>query len=124
MKLSILVLACLFGLLCTPTAARAEGDRLKGRDIAFKHCARCHVVGDQNRFGGIDSTPSFEWLANRRPDYLERVQSFYERRPHPAFIRVEGVPTWTELPAYATEITITVRDVDGLVAYFKTLRKK
>lgn len=101
--------------------ASAEGDAEEGQRLSEQHCARCHVVGDFNRYGGIDSTPSFQTLA-RRDDWLSRFGSFYERRPHPAFVRVEGVETWTDLPAFVQEIQFTSEDVDHIVAFIEVLK--
>lgn len=108
-------------LLLSSTQPRAGGDVEKGRKIAITHCARCHVVGDYNRFGGIDSTPSFQILA-RRADMEERLRTFYERCPHPAFVTVPGVPKWSELPPYATPFTVRRDEIDHLVAFVKTLK--
>jgi mono/diheme cytochrome c family protein len=55
----------LFGFAAGP---RAEGNPQKGREVSVTHCARCHVVGDHNPYGGIGSTPSFQLLA-RMDDY-------------------------------------------------------
>ncbi len=107
--------------LAAISGARAEGDPRKGRELAIKYCARCHVVGDHNPMGGIGSTPSFQLLAKRRPDFVERFQTFYQRRPHPVYVRVPGVPAWTDLPAYATEFTITPKDIEDILAFAKTL---
>lgn len=93
------------GMAIPATVARAHddpggdpsGDPNAGRMVARQHCARCHVIGDFNPYGGIGSTPSFQLLA-RRSDWLERFQTFYERRPHPVFVRVPDVPRWTKLP--------------------------
>ncbi len=116
--------ALVIGGLCPVWVAGAEPDARKGREIAIKHCSRCHVIGDYNRYGGIDSTPSFPWLANRRQDYEERLQTFYERRPHPVFVRVPGVPRWTDLPSPVAEFTMTLDDIEDLIAFVKTLKKK
>ncbi len=40
------------------SAAPARVDREAGRKMSLEHCARCHVIGDFNPFGGIGSTPS------------------------------------------------------------------
>ncbi len=105
------------------TGASAENGPDAGRKIAERHCARCHVVGDFNPSGGIGSTPSFQLLA-KRADWLERVQTFYERRPHPVFVRVPGVPPWTKLPPYAKEFRITMQDIQDLIAFVETLQPK
>lgn len=119
-----LALACgiWIAALSAATDAYAEGDREKGRNIAIKHCSRCHVVGDHNPYGGIGSTPSFQLLA-KREDYLERFQTFYERRPHPVYVRVPGVPKWTELPSHVEEFTVNVEDIENIIAFVETLRK-
>ena len=103
------------------TLARAEGSPEKGRKIATTHCARCHVVGDFNPSGGIGSTPSFQLLV-RRDDYLERFQTFFERRPHPVFVRVPGVPKWTNLPSYVAEFEVRLESIEDIIAFVRTLR--
>ncbi len=118
-------LPILFAALCwvLPVAAQAEGDAAAGRKISEQHCSRCHVVGDYNRYGGIGSTPSFQLLA-RRDDYLERFQTFYARRPHPVFVRVPGVPPWTDLQSPVTPIEITLEQVEDIIAFVEALRLK
>ena len=109
-----------------PTAfppALAEGDTESGRRVSEQHCARCHVVGDFNPMGGIGSTPSFQLLA-KRADWLERFQTFFERRPHPVFVRVPGVPRWTKLPSHVKEFEVTPRNIDDIIAFIETLEPK
>ena len=124
-QIRCLVLACgvWLGAFIAAPGLHAEGDSEKGRRIAIKHCARCHVVGDHNPYGGIGSTPSFQLLAKRQ-DYLERFQTFYERRPHPVYVRVPGVPKWTELPSFVEEFTVNLDDIENIIAFVETLRKK
>ena len=102
--------------------AKAEGNVEKGRAIAEKHCSRCHVIGRHNPMGGIGSTASFQMIA-KMPDYLERFQTFYDRRPHPVFVRIPGIPRWSNQPGYASEFTITLEQVEDIVAFIKTLEK-
>ncbi len=111
------------GLLTWVSGVHAQGDSVAGRKIAEKHCSRCHVIGDYNPSGGIGSTPSFQLLA-KRSDYLERFQTFFERRPHPVFVRVPGIPRWTNLPAYAAEFTVRLESIDDLIAFVELLRPK
>jgi mono/diheme cytochrome c family protein len=115
---SLLCLGALFA-----TAARAEGDVKTGREFSIKHCTRCHVVGDANPNGGIGSTPSFQLLA-RRDDWRERFETFFERRPHPVFVRVPGVPPWTKLPSIVEPFTITLGEIDAIVSFIETLEQK
>ncbi len=119
-----LALACgvWIGVLA-PGPGSYAADSEKGRDIAIKHCARCHVVGDHNPYGGIGSTPSFQLLAKRQ-DYLERFQTFYERRPHPVYVHVPGIPRWTKLPSPVAEFTVNLDDIEDIIAFVETLRRK
>ena len=57
----------------------------------------------------------------KRTDWLERFQTFYERRPHPVFIRVPDIPRWTNLPANVVEIKITAKNIEDIVAFVRTL---
>ena len=105
------------------SVARAEGDREAGRKISIEHCTRCHVVGDANPNGGINSTPSFQLLA-RRDDWRERFETFFARRPHPVFVRVPGVPPWTDLPSVIEPFTVTLEQVEDIVSFIETLEPK
>lgn len=110
-------------VMVAASGARAEGAAAAGEKLAIKYCSRCHVIGDYNRLGGIDSTPSFPGLA-RRGDFAERLQTFYQRRPHPVFVRVPGVPRWSNAHPYAEPFTVTYEQIDDLIAYVRTLRDK
>lgn len=111
-------------LLClTAAAAQADGDAEAGRKISVTHCTRCHVVGDVNPHGGINSTPSFQLLA-RRDDWRERFASFFERRPHPVFVRVPGIPAWTKLPSVIEPFTVTLEEVEDILSFIETLEPK
>ncbi|MEL7543855.1 MAG: c-type cytochrome [Pseudomonadota bacterium] len=107
-------------VLTTPGNA---ADVARGKDLSQTHCARCHVVGDFNPSGGISSTPSFQLLAKRRPDYRDRFLTFYARRPHPAFVIVEGIERlMPELPVNAEPVKLSLEDVDAIVAFAETLK--
>jgi mono/diheme cytochrome c family protein len=114
------VIIAIFILSIAPGVATAAGDRENGRDIAHRHCARCHVIGDHNRMGGIGSTPSFP-LLRRMADWRERFGTFYNRRPHPVHVRVEGVRQWTNLPPNAEPFTITQDNVDDILAFVEKI---
>ena len=103
--------------------AYGGGDVERGRSLALQHCARCHVIGDVNKFGGLGSTPSFPLIAGM-DDGFERFESFFNRRPHPAFVRVPDVQRWSKSPAYATEFTVTPDAIDDLMAFVKTIKRK
>ncbi len=123
MRLAGTIVAGLLVLTATAGGLRAEGNAEKGRALAEKYCARCHVVGAGNRLGGIDSTPSFPLLA-RRADYLERFRTFFARRPHPVYVRVPEVPPPTDLPPYAAVFEISLADIEDIVAFVETIRAK
>ncbi len=106
-------------------SAQETGDIEKGRDIAEKTCTRCHVVGDFNPTGGISSTPSFQLLVKRRPDYKERFRTFFNRRPHPAFLSIKGIGRIRpDLPPNAQPVELTKEDVLDIAAFVETLKPK
>ncbi len=123
MKQIALIWASTAMLLVVPASAHGDGNAARGKTVAEQHCARCHVVGDFNPYGGIDSTPSFQLLA-KRDDWLERFSTFFERRPHPVFVRVPNVERWTNLPSYVVEFDITPESIDDIIEFVKTLRPK
>lgn len=98
-----------------------SGDAEAGRRLVREHCARCHVVGDFNPYGGIGSTPSFQLLA-KRDDWRDRFETFYARRPHPVFVRVPEVDRWTDIPSPVVEFRITQENLRNIVAFVLTLR--
>ncbi|MGD9867997.1 MAG: hypothetical protein AB7U38_08390 [Hyphomicrobiales bacterium] len=103
--------------------ARAA-DAAAGKTTAEAHCTRCHVVGTFNPHGGISSTPSFQLLVDRRPDYKERFLTFYVRRPHPAFLTVTGLNNraMPHLPANAAPVEISLQDVENIALFVETLK--
>ena len=108
-------------LAAAPSAALAQ-DADKGRELAVEHCSRCHVVPDYNSHGGIGSTPSFRLLAGL-DDGIERFETFFDRRPHPSFVRVPGVEPPTDLPVALEPVELLEDDVDSIVAYARRLRE-
>ncbi len=120
-----MIRALALALLLLPAAspARADGDAEKGQVLAETHCARCHVVGDFNKFGGLGSTPSFGLIAGLG-DGFERFRTFYERRPHPAFVTVPGVERWTDLAPYAQPFEVTPENIEDLLAFVHKLEAK
>ncbi|MEO0618146.1 MAG: cytochrome c [Pseudomonadota bacterium] len=116
------LLALMFGLVVLSQSGIAA-DVVRGKDLSQTHCARCHVVGDFNPSGGISSTPSFQLLAKRRPDFRDRFLTFYARRPHPAFVIVKGIERlMPDLPVNAEPVTLSLEDVDAIVAFVETLK--
>ncbi len=91
-----------------------------GRELSRTHCTRCHIVADFNTVS-IGSTPSFQMMVNAERDYLVAFLSFYALRPHPAFVRVEGIEPLNDLPSPIAEIHLTLDDVDDIAAFAGTL---
>ena len=103
-------------------AAPASADVDRGREVAATHCTRCHVVGDINPYGGIESTPSFigmKYLA----DWERRFEEFYILPPHPALVRIDEVTAERsdDRPAFVHEIVLTLEDVDDILNFVRTL---
>lgn len=113
-------------LASVPSAHGQEtGDVKIGRDISARLCTRCHVVGKINPGGGISSTPSFQMLVRRRPDYKDRFQTFFARRPHPAFISIKGVGRIRpDLPPNAKPEELTEDEIAHIVAFAESLEPK
>lgn len=86
---------------------RAEGDAIAGERAAVEWCARCHVIGDQNKYGGINSTPSFWIMAEKPQTYSAKLLTFQERRPHRAL-----------------KFDVTQDDVENIHAYVATLKRE
>lgn len=93
-----------------------------GREISLQHCARCHVVDPSRGLGGIGSTPSFKLLMSLA-DGEQRFVTFFDRRPHGGFIRMEGVERLTPLPPSAAEIHLSADDLDAIVAFALSLKQ-
>ena len=109
------------GLLMAATTARA-GDAERGRQLASKDCTRCHVVGDINPRGGIESTPSFIGM-KRLADWQRRYAEFYILPPHPALVRIKDVSAERDdsRPAFVQEIVLSLEDVESILAFARTL---
>ena len=104
-------------------SAMSENTALLGFEVAKIHCARCHVIGQYNRMGGIGNAPSFQAMANNE-DYKERFSTFYARRPHPVFVRVPGYARWSNAAPYNPEFKISHEEIDQLAAYAASLHTK
>ncbi len=111
-------------VLAASTGALIAGEIERGRKIAHHHCSRCHVIGDYNPNGGISSTPSFQLLVNALPDYKERFDTFYVRPPHPAVVSIKGFEKHDNLPYNAEPVVISLKDVENILKFAKTLRKE
>ncbi len=123
-RIGLLVWGLLVWLLAAlPGPVRAEGSASEGKAYSEQHCVRCHVVSEETRYAGINSTPSFFLLA-KLGNYRERFSTFFDRRPHPAFVRMEGAEAWTDLPSTIEPLEVKLQDVEDIMAYVETLRPK
>ena len=103
---SALLLGLVAGGLAVASPAYGEGDPEKGREVAERWCARCHVVGHDRRYAGIDSSPSFFLMHDKLDDYRERLATFQDRRPHIAQALDDVAPADIEhLIAYIAGLT-------------------
>lgn len=94
-------------VLVLGASAAQAGDPVKGRALAVKLCALCHVIDDKNPFGGIGSTPAFPLMAKYADMFRPRIRTFQVRRPHAQF-------QWD----------VTARDIEDLETYIMSLAVK
>ncbi len=106
-----------------PLAVAAPGAVAAGERLALHHCGRCHVVNDQNRFGGIGSAPSFGAL-RALPGAHDRFAAFWTLNPHPAFVQVEGqtTPFDPAHPPPAAPVVLTRQEAEAIAAFAATIK--
>jgi len=85
-------------------AAAADGDVMRGEELAKRWCAHCHVVDTRGSGTAIDQAPPFPSMAGRSADVLRRAVT----GPH------------IQMP----ELNIGRRDLDDLVGYIRSLGGK
>lgn len=117
------VLGIALAVVCAPPPAAAQSLVEQGKQIAETHCSRCHVVDPSRPFSGISSTPSFQLLVTAFPDWKERFETFYARRPHPAVMRLEGVDPLSQEPPTAQPVYLKLADIDAIVAFATSLNE-
>lgn len=98
------------------------GDADLGKIAARLHCGRCHVVSEENRFGGISSTPSFMALRTM-DDWYEKFEVFWTLNPHPVFVQIDEItPDFDpNIPSSIHPVYLTLDDVDNIGAYLATV---
>ena len=106
-------------------AAMPEGDADLGEKIAIRRCGRCHVISDKNRFGGIDSTPSFGALRTL-PHWRQRFETFWTLNPHPSFTQIEGLtePFDPARPPAIAPLVLTQDDLEAILAFVIRMKPK
>lgn len=98
--------------------AEITGNASLGEALSLRRCGRCHVVGERNKMNAIGSTPSFA-LLRTFANWQNRFETFFLRRPHPAFTQVPDVtdafdPT---RPSPIVPLEITLDELDAIIAY-------
>lgn len=94
------------------------GDAVLGEAISLRRCGRCHVINNSNRMKAIGSTPSFALLRSFT-DWQERFETFFLRKPHPAFTQVAEVtePFAANLPSPIAPIEVTLEEIAAIVGF-------
>ena len=87
-------------------AAWAQGDQVRGRQLAIEKCSQCHVIGDYNPYGGVNNSPSFYIFAERLEVYRDRLRTFDQRRPH-----------------LSREMKVPPKDLQDIIAYVETVKR-
>jgi len=87
----------------TPAAA-GEDQITKGLEFARENCRFCHVIGPENPYGGIGSTPSFYIFAENWERYEERLATFYVRNPHPSRLKQPALADHENLMTYIKQL--------------------
>jgi len=106
--MNLAILTAVAGMTIVVGTVHAEGDAEKGRALANSLCKGCHVIGVDNRHGGIDSTPSFFLMHDKIDNYRQRLWSLRSRPPHTAYERLDEV---------------TLDDIEHLLAYINELER-
>lgn len=118
----VLALAFIGGMITCSASVAETGMAQKGLELSERHCARCHIVSDKDRFTGISSTPSFKIMIEVLKDWEDRFQTFMARNPHPAHIRLEtDDPRPENLPATTYEVILSHDDIEAILAYVNSM---
>ncbi|WP_421854052.1 c-type cytochrome [Oricola sp.] len=117
-----LLLFAPLAVVAEPTGAEETPELIRqGRTVAERHCVRCHVIDDDNRFSGISSTPSFPLLVRALADWEARFLSFHTRLPHPSIVRFKDEPVDKSRGQPTVPVEIDFGDIAAIVAYVRTL---
>lgn len=100
--------AVVAGAVCVATAADAQTDQIdKGRRMAERLCAACHMNPGQGEKKGTQGVPSFHAVANRPEQSLE------------------GIVAWlTSIPPMMPNHRLTQDEIDVLSEFILSLRKE
>ncbi len=112
-----------FAVVETAESQTYTGNFARGATVSRLQCGRCHVVGPENRMNGLGSTPSFAALRSL-PDWRERFEQFFIRKPHGAFTQISGVtpPFDPQHPPPIAPVELRVDEIDAIIAYVARMR--
>lgn len=99
------------------------GDAIRGEQLSYANCGRCHVIGARNRMNGIGSTPSFALLRSF-DNWQDRFLTFYTLNPHPSFSQITGItdPFDHSLPPPISPLSLTQGELADIVAFTGTIK--
>ena len=98
------------------------GNIVVGEDVSIRKCGRCHLVSEKNKYGGIESTPSFAALRTLN-DWREKFAVFWTLNPHPSFTQIEDItePFDPAYPPHIYPIFLTIEEVENIGAFMETI---
>ena len=102
-----------------------EGDIDLGEALSIRHCGRCHVVSDKNKFAGIGSTPSFGALRTL-PAWEDRFAAFWTLNPHPSFTQITDItePFDPQRPPPIAPIELSLEEAEAIAAFAASIPPK
>jgi mono/diheme cytochrome c family protein len=100
-----LLAAGLLALAAAPAAAQTP-DPARGRDVALRWCARCHVVSTDQKKPAIDAAPTFAEIATNPNMTRARL------------LAILGSPH-SKMP---TQV-LTRRDIRDVISYIESQKK-
>jgi len=102
-----------------------RGNVSNGEGLALKNCGRCHVISARNKYGGIESTPSFAALKTI-PDWRDRFISFWTQPPHRAITQIKGVttPFGPANQPSSIRLDLSMQDIEDIRTYVETIKPK
>jgi mono/diheme cytochrome c family protein len=90
-----------------PTASARSADAQRGNELAKRWCASCHIINSKGDGTAADRAPTFPRLANDRTKSASYLRGFLTVPHYP-------------MP----NLDLGRREIDDLVAYIETLKKK
>ncbi|MGI9411000.1 MAG: c-type cytochrome [Hyphomicrobiaceae bacterium] len=92
--------------LAGDTSAKTPPDPVSGKALAEQLCAGCHLVSDRQKGRVVAGVPSFDAIANRPDQSVERIFKVIIR-PH----------------APMPDMHLTRTEIGDIIAYLDTLRR-